>query len=118
MMNYYAPWVDPRVKLVRKEHLMAYLRSHGWQDEGIVRTHFVLFRHPIKKAPVQVPGPEESDDDGLLIFEAVTELARIEDRYAGDVLTDLLSQPVGPSTHVGPPSVASKDGALAQTINQ
>lgn len=104
-MHYYAPWVDPRVKLVRAKHLIAYLRKQAWNEEGVVRKHLLCFRHPTKRSAIFLPTLEDSDDNGLLIFEAVTELARIENRYAGDVLTELLSQ-----------SPAEQDGKSAATV--
>jgi hypothetical protein len=90
-MNFYYPWIDPRVKRVRSEDLIAYLRKHGWPQEESDLDHFIRYRHPVKKAAVYVPTLEEADDSPLRILEAVTQLAKIEERYAGAVLDDLLA---------------------------
>jgi hypothetical protein len=118
-MHYYSPWVDPRVKLVRSEQLIAYLRKHAWKEEGLARKHFFCFRHPKKGAAVFVPTPVETDDYLLCIFEAVTELARIEDRYAGDVLTDLLAQSAD-NAEAKPtiPALPEKGESLSQPANR
>jgi hypothetical protein len=114
-MNYYTPWIDPRVSQVRSEQLDAYLRQRAWSDEGFVRQYFHCYRHPTKKAPVYVPTLSESDDQPLRIFEAVTELALIEGRYAGDVLTDLLAQTVDAAAlQAAVPALAESGEALAQ----
>lgn len=118
-MNYYAPWIDPRVKLVRAEHLLAYLRKHFWHDEGLVRTYLHCFRHPTKGAGVFLPALTDADDAPVRIFEAVTELARIEDRYAGDVLTDLLTQtPDNAEAKPAMPVHSGKGDALPQPVNR
>jgi hypothetical protein len=118
-MHYYAPWVDPRVKLIRSKQMIAYLRRQQWIEEGLVRKHFLCFRHPTKKSAVFLPTLEDGDDYGLCIFEAVTELSRIEDRFAGDVLTDLLAQPTD-NAEAKPalPAIAKKDDALPQPVNR
>lgn len=118
-MHYYAPWVDPRVKLVRSKQIITYLRRLGWNEEGLVRKHFICFRHPTKKSAVFLPTLEGGDDYGLCIFEAVTELARIEERYAGDVLTDLLAEPAeAAETRPTVPAPPEKPDALPQPLNR
>jgi hypothetical protein len=118
-MHFYSPWVDPRVKQVRSRHLSAYLRKQGWRDEGLARQYLRCFRQAAKNAAVYLPTLEEADDYAVCIFEAVTELARIEDRYAGDVLTDLLAQPAGDAeTKPTLPPTPKQGDALVQAVNR
>lgn len=101
-MNFYYPWIDPRVKRIRSGDLVDYLRKQAWREEPSKREFFFCYRHPVKKTAVYVPTPEETDDAELCILDAVTQLAKIEERYAGAVLDDLLAarspDPIAPAT--------------------
>ena len=114
-MNFYYPWIDPRVKQVRPEQLIGYLRKHAWREEGLVREHFYRFRQPAGPSTVLVPTPEETDDLQLCILDAVTQLAKIENRYAGELLLELLEQPFA---EIEPKPGAAMSEAMAQSANR
>ena len=66
-----------------------------------------------------MPTAEETDDQPQRIFEAVTQLAKIEERYAGDVLTDLLSQSAAETeAKPAPAALPQRPDTLAQPANR
>src|SRR5688572_16116385 len=118
-MNFYYPWIDPRVKKVQPGQLIGYFRKHAWREEGMVREHFYRFRHPSGPSAVLVPTLVDADDLQLCILDAVTQLATIENRYAGEVLAELLEQPDAPvDARPAPPTVPQKGDELSQPANR
>jgi hypothetical protein len=87
-------WRDPRLETVRVEGICHYLRQKGWTEVPTDRNNFLVFREPDSDAdhPLYQFIPDGEDDDMYvpLIRELMAALAAIEDRYAGDVLTDIL----------------------------
>jgi hypothetical protein len=91
------PWIDPRIMKVRPADAQAYLVSRGWKQLGPAEANpnLLLFDAPEEneEAPlVQVPQRVEKGPEVQWMIDVVTELARYEDRYAGDVLTDILGE--------------------------
>jgi hypothetical protein len=72
------------------------LLQRGWKLLGPAGNPLLLmFEGPAKKEdPFSILVPIEINEGPLLqrMIDAVAELAQIEDRYAGDVLTDMLQQ--------------------------
>ncbi len=93
-MNNLERWIDPRVNLVKPESLHAYLRARGWREKPSSRPQLLLFEEPAERgqAPVvqAVPAKEGGSDYTDSVIRAITNLAAIEDRFAGDVLRDVL----------------------------
>jgi hypothetical protein len=94
------PWVDPRVLDVRPADAEAYLRDRGWQeaDSSVPRTK--RFLSPVRGTEREaVLVPEVVDDGPLLnlLVECVGKVAAWEQRYAGEVLNELLSVPSAPA---------------------
>jgi hypothetical protein len=118
MMNLYYPWIDPRVNQIRFEHLTKYLKKQGWSEESCEEDHFCSFRHPTKKSVVLVPTAEPMDDDLQCIVDAVTQIAKIEDRFAGDVLNDLLLPATAPTSSKKTPDTKAKNDPQVQSVNQ
>src|SRR5471030_2123203 len=90
-MNFqFNPWIDPRVEKLRIAQIERYLRRNGWKESNLKATPMRAFRDSQLNG-VFLPGV---DDDAFLRYaiDAVEGLARAENRFAGDVLTDLLSQ--------------------------
>ena len=117
-MNFqFNPWVDPRVEKVLMFHLETYLRRKGWKEGKSKVSPMRAFRDSQQNG-VFLPGVE--DDEFLrYAIDAVTELARAEDRYAGDVLTDLLSQSTSDvAAKTTTPAVADKGNAMAQPASR
>jgi hypothetical protein len=93
-MTFLNPWVDPRVRLVRPDHAKAYLFQKGWKHRPYARPQVLLFEgalsddgNPIVQI---VPLIEEADDYVEAVIRLITNLALLEDRYAVDVLNEML----------------------------
>jgi hypothetical protein len=109
-MNYqFNPWIDPRIEKVRLAQLERYLRKQGWRESDRKLTPLRAFRDAQDNG-VFLPGTDDEEFSRYAI-DAVASLARAENRYAGDVLTDLLAQPadVAPA----PPTVAATADAVS-----
>jgi hypothetical protein len=106
-MKFRDPWIDPRIALVRPEGARGYLLRHGWRLLGPATNPLLeLFEGPGEgeEAPT-VLVPLQVDDGPLLqrMIDLVGDLARWEDRWAVDVLTDILRhQPTEPAPANGP----------------
>ena len=101
LSNHLAPWIDPRVRSVRVAEVEAYLLRRGWKAAPSPRTQVRCFEGPpdsTDEPPVlAMPSAERGSDYVQRIIELLTDLALLEDRYAGDVLTDIL-QPATPAS--------------------
>lgn len=89
-------WMDPRLRQVRVANIVAYLRSKGWKPMPPDSPHEFVFQEPdlAPDGPLYqwVPVTEQRRDYLARIYELLAALGEIEDRYAGDVLTDILRQ--------------------------
>jgi hypothetical protein len=87
-------WVDPRLYSVRPADLEAYLLDKGWQPAPPDRPGVLVFQEPTPSpdGPLYqfVPLDEAWEGYPAQVYELIAALAQIEDRYAGDVLTDIL----------------------------
>jgi hypothetical protein len=106
------PWIDPRVAQLRPEVVRAFLMSHGWQEVGPAENPH-LVRYEVAGDHRDAPTlflPLGTDNGAALqwLIELIGELAVWEDRFAGDLLTDIL-QPA--------PNGAATDRAPTQTPN-
>jgi hypothetical protein len=114
-MKFRNPWIDPRVVQVRSAAAQAYLHGHGWQLLPTEQANLLLFG----KAPagddspkVHVPMLEQARDYPQRIIELITELALVEERYAVDVLNDILQQEAAETeSHNGPDRAARAEPA-------
>lgn len=96
-MKFRDPWIDPRIMKVRPADAQAYLVRRGWKSLGPAEANpnLLLFDAPDEgdDSPlVQVPQRVDKGPEVQWMIDVVTELARYEDRYAGDVLTDILEE--------------------------
>jgi hypothetical protein len=98
-------WLDPRLHQVRVANIVAYLQSRGWKPVPPDRPHVLIFQEPVldPDGPLyqSVPENEHGRDYLFRIYELIAAVAEIEDRYAGDVLTDILRQPVEAAPSIG-----------------
>lgn len=89
-------WIDPRLRQVRVASIVAYLRSKGWKPMPPESPHELVFQEPVldPDGPLYqwVPVTEQRRDYLARIYELLAALGEIEDRYAGDVLNDILRQ--------------------------
>jgi hypothetical protein len=95
MLNELRRWVDPRVKRVRVADVQAYLQRRGWTPRPAPRPQQLAFEqavgNPDERAAIYLPSSEQFADYPQRVLEVITELAEIEDRYAVDVLDDILA---------------------------
>lgn len=90
-------WLDPRLRKVRVADIQTYLLRKGWKPAAPDRSYVLVFQEPTLsgQGPLYqfVPDTEQRPDYLTRIYELLAALGEIEDRYAGDVLTDILRQP-------------------------
>ena len=105
-------WVDPRLHSVRAADLQAYLLHKGWKPVPPDRPGVLVFQEPAVKegGPLYqfVPLDEEWEGYPAQVYELLAALAEIEDRYAGDVLTDILRHSTAEATSANGPAVPTK----------
>jgi hypothetical protein len=111
-MKFRNPWIDPRVVRVRAESARAYLLGRSWRPLPEGQENLLAFEAPGSgedKPVVVVPLREQARDYPQRVIEMITDLAVAEDRYAVDVLDDVLKQaptPVVPDTGAAVPGAA------------
>jgi hypothetical protein len=97
-MKFRNPWIDPRILQVRPEAVQAYLLSKGWEYLGPAAVpEMLMFDTPQPRGDKpNVLLPLKLDDGAYVqrLVELVGEVALHEDRWAVDVLNDMLRQPV------------------------
>ena len=99
------PWIDPRVKQVRSAAVRAYLLQRGWKPLPVEQPNLLPFERPNAsddRPVVHVPVLEQARDYPQRVIELITDLALADDRYAVDVLNDVLRQPVDATEGDGP----------------
>ncbi len=89
-------WVDPRLCSVRVAQLRAYLRSKGWKEVPTDRPGFFVFEEPASDGEERlyqfVPESEGWEGYPAQVYDLIAGVAEFEDRYAGDVLSDILHE--------------------------
>jgi hypothetical protein len=87
-------WRDPRLSSVRVSDLQAYLLRKGWKPVPPDRPYVLVFQEPVEDedGPLYQLVPDSEKDRSYLqqVYELIAAVAEVEDRYAGDVLTDIL----------------------------
>lgn len=94
LSSHLAPWIDPRVRSVRVVDVQIYLLRRGWKPRPSSRPQMLLFEgppaddgEPLLQA---VPATESGSDYVQRIIDVITNLSVLEDRYAVDILNDVL----------------------------
>lgn len=93
-MKFRNPWIDPRITQARPDDVRAYLTRHDWHPVGpasdprLVR--YELTDHGEDAPTLFLPARADTGPALQWIIELVEELARYEDRWAVDVLGDIL----------------------------
>ncbi len=104
-MRFRNPWIDPRVVQLGPAQAKAYLARRGWKTLGPAGNPLLeMFEGPVEGDDTpSVLVPLETDQGPMLqrMIELVSELARFEDRWAVDVLDEML-QPSGAAPANGP----------------
>jgi hypothetical protein len=105
-MRFRNPWIDARIVQLRSEQATAYLQCHGWNLLGAAENPlFLMFEGPNPEPnspPVLVP--LKLDQGAMLqrMVELVGEVAEYENRWAVDVLADMLSESADKAPTNGP----------------
>ncbi len=98
-MKFLNRWIDPRISQVRPEAAQSYLLSHGWKLVGpALNPLMLLFEGPENGEDTpSVLLPLQLDEGPMLqrMIDLVADLSRFEDRWAVEVLSDILRQPAG-----------------------
>jgi hypothetical protein len=97
-MRFRNPWIDPRIVQLGPAEARAYLARRGWNSLGPASNPLLeMFEAPGEGDDTPtVLVPLRTDQGPMLqrMIDLVSELAQVEDRYAGEVLNDML-QPTG-----------------------
>jgi hypothetical protein len=110
-MKFRDPWIDPRVGQVRAAAARAYLVQRGWKPLPAEQPNLLRFEGPDggEGSPVvRVPELEQARDYPQRVIELITDLALAEDRYAVEVLNDVLRQPAEAASGNGLPVSAAE----------
>ncbi len=90
-------WADPRLASVRVAQLASYLGSRGWKEVPPDRPGFRVFEEPGADGGERLyqflPEAEGWEGYSAQVYDLIAAVAEVEDRYAGDVLTDVLREP-------------------------
>ena len=112
-MKFRNPWIDPRILQLHPEAVRAYLLAREWQYLGPAEVpDLLMFDTPQPrgdKPNVLLPTSLDHPHQVQRMIDLVADVALHEDRYAGDVLTDMLQTA---STTAAP---ANGPAASAQT---
>ncbi len=105
-------WIDPRLYSIRVADIRDYLLRKGWKEVTPDRPGVLMFQEPAvsEDGPLYqwIPDSEQRREYSQAIYELLASLGDIEDRYAGDVLTDILEHSVASSKN-GPRVPAKAD---------
>lgn len=105
-MTFRDPWIDPRILQLHPEAVRAYLRGHGWENLGPAAIpDMLMFDTPEPrgdKPNVLLPLKLEHPQQVQRMVELVGDVVRYEQRWAVDVVNDMLRQPVDAAPSNGP----------------
>jgi hypothetical protein len=103
-------WMDPRIVSVRVADIQAYLLRMGWKPAPADGSNHLVFQEPTasEDGPLYqwTPTSEQRRDYTQRIYELIAAIAEVEDRFAGDVLADILSP--HPAAFTNGPGASSK----------
>ena len=104
-MKFRNPWIDPRIEQLGSAAAKAYLVRHGWKSLGPASNPILeMFEGPgLGEETQSVLVPLKTDHGPMLqrMIDLVGDLARFENRWAVDVLNDML-EPAGSAPINGP----------------
>jgi hypothetical protein len=102
-------WVDPRIAQVKVADVRSYLLQRGWTPQPYPRPELLVFAGPLDddgEPMIQVlPSDEKMADYPMRLEELIGVLGELEERYAVDVLSDILQ--AGSSVPPSPNGAAS-----------
>jgi hypothetical protein len=92
-MKFRNPWVDPRVLELKPADAQGYLANHGWKAMAPYSVNLTAYSRPGEAADgpvVYVLTRQDALEYPQRMIELVAALAFAEDRWAVDVLSDIL----------------------------
>ena len=95
-MKFRNPWIDPRILKVRPADAQAYLLCRGWEFLGPSQNpDLLLFAWPGREDSPTLHLPIRMGEGAEVqrMIELVGAVALFENRFAGDVLTEILQDP-------------------------
>src|SRR5437867_3006698 len=114
-MKFRNPWIDPRIEQVRPEDAQVYLKRTGWKSVGLASDPALLRYERMDENPdaptLFVPVRVQDGASLQWMIDLVADLARYEDRWAVEVLRDILLQPSETLPANGPPAKATVETA-------
>jgi hypothetical protein len=115
-MKFRNAWIDPRIVQARPEEARAYLARQGWKLVGPA-SNPELLRYEIEgneSAPTLfVPIRVDAGPGLQWMIDLVADLAHFEDRWAVDVLNDML-RPTADGMAANGPATAAKGEPAAR----
>jgi hypothetical protein len=106
------PWIDPRYTQLTPAQAEAYLQRHGWRRVDYPQPEVHVYEGPTadggRAIRQYVPQHERADDFHRVMLDVITSVARLEDRYAVQVLDEML----GVTT---PSANGAANGKVAET---
>jgi hypothetical protein len=109
-------WVDPRIHAVRIADIRTYLLRKDWKEVPPDQPGVLVFEEPVvsEDGPLYqwIPDSEQRREYFQSVYELLAALAEIEDRYAGDVLTDVLEHSDARALSANGPQASTQTDAV------
>ena len=90
-------WIDPRIAQVRVAGAKAYLLDHGWRPKPFPRPEVLVFEKPMahegRLITLLLPAGEYLVDYQQAMVDLIGSLGAIENRYAVEILNEMLALP-------------------------
>jgi len=96
MGKFLNPWVDPRVERVHPHQIEKYVLGHRWTARESGYSTVRVFEPPYRAEYYPILSIwQDLTDPGYvdLVCRTITDIAKFEDRWAVDVLNEILAQP-------------------------
>jgi hypothetical protein len=115
-MKFRNPWIDPRILNLKPSEAEWYLANHGWRQIKPFTSRMVSFERRIDGSDsdghvVHVPQHQDDIDYPQRMIDLVAALAFAEDRWAVEVLSEILEARNSPAANGA--SASSATGAAA-----
>jgi hypothetical protein len=115
-MTFRNPWIDPRIVRLRPENARSYLVQRGWKEIGPASDpHLLRYEQEGNEEAATLFLPIRADDGPGLqwMIEFVADVAKYEDRWAVDVLGDMLRADDGRAENGADDATGEKKGTPA-----
>jgi len=97
-----SPWIDPRVERVAPPDVRRYMLTHGWEVQSPPSADLVVFGGPVdddgEPITLVLPASERMADFRARGIDLIGALGILENRYAVEILDEMLRGPDGNGT--------------------